>query len=133
MKKIALFIALAAVSLTSCSNDDDNNGPALNASYLEGVWVETHPDPDMHTLSFHGSTVTLTRQFSVIGEYDYEISGNTLLLSTPSSAAPASEHVAEIVNDSVMRLSNMVIVGPWDNSLPAEGTLTFQKTNIIID
>jgi hypothetical protein len=129
MKKIALFMAFAAISLTSCSNDDDNNSPTLSAAYLGGVWVETAPTADMHTLRFDGNTARLNRQFSVIGEYTYQISGNTLLLTAEGVTTP-SQHTVTIVNDSVMKLSNFVFVGPAENSLPPEDTsMTFTRLN----
>jgi hypothetical protein len=128
MKKIALFMAVAATVLASCSDDDNTTSNPLNRTYLDGVWVESAPDANKHKLAFDADSVTLTRQESIVGNYDYEISGNRLLFTLKNSTtATPTEHTVQIVNDSVMKVSNLV-VGPANGTTPAV-PVTFKKLN----
>lgn len=127
MKKIALFMAVAATVLASCSDDDNTNSNPLNQAYLDGVWAETAPDADSHTLVFDADSVTFTQEFSIIGHYNYEVSGNKLLFTpTDSTTATPTQHTVEIVNDSVMKVSNLVIT--TGDTTPV-APITFKRLN----
>ncbi|MFL9844817.1 hypothetical protein [Flavobacterium rhizosphaerae] len=106
MKKLFLFVAMAAFTLTSCSKDDDDNKTyTLNSDYLFGNWVET--DPTNYIFSFDESTATLTD----LGEpntqdYNYSTEEGKLILVTPDGQYTSTFDI-EIVDKDTLKLTSL--------------------------
>jgi len=126
MKKLFMLAAVAAFSLSSCSDDDKTNTRTVNTAFLvDGVWEEVAPDPNHRTLSFDHAKVTLSREDGISTQSAYTISGNKLIFGTPA------EHTVEVIDDLTMKVSNIYIAADTENGTPE--TVTFKKIQFSIE
>ncbi|KOS04649.1 hypothetical protein AM493_00280 [Flavobacterium akiainvivens] len=121
MKKIALFMAVAATILASCSDDDSTPTPTIEKAFFAGAWNETAPDANHRTLNFVGDSVTLAREDGLNFKDKYTLTGNSLNFG----AAPNNNHIVQVIDSVTIKLSHIYIAAPNENGTPQ--TVTFKK------
>lgn len=129
MKKIALFIAFAALSITSCSNDDNNDtNDVVTAEYLQGSWIETEATGSLHIMDFDGNTAVLTfTDDGSFNTYEFTVDGNNLFLSTPSAGYEPSPFKIEWVNENTFKLTSLYPEPAYYDYDYAPVTSTFKR------
>lgn len=103
MKKFYLFVAMATMAVTGCSDDNNDN---TNGN-LTGVWIETAPNPDAHKINFSTSFAIITKSNSSGEILDYNIDNDILYFNLPGSTSGVSAHRFQRVDASTITLSNM--------------------------
>ncbi len=124
MKKITLFIALAAFSLSSCSHDDnDARQNVITITQLDGNWTESAPQAQWRSMAFDGHTATLSRADGLAIAYHYDINGNKLVFT--SANGEQTQHTIEVVNEATIKISDILILGTAEIGNPE--TVTFGR------
>lgn len=130
MKKVFFFLAAAAFTFASCSDDDSNDvtTPVVDQAYLTGDWLEVSTDSVKYTFEFEGSNATLGRTDGLSAAGTYTVSGNKLLITGANATTP-SQHVVQKVDSITMKVGNIYLAGPAENGTPA--TVTFKKVQLL--
>ncbi|MXN89836.1 hypothetical protein GR160_01220 [Flavobacterium sp. Sd200] len=109
MKKIFLFLAFSAFTLTACSDNDPITEQTATSNALLGTWVETTPTPNARTLTFSAGTVTLQYgNTNYIDTYEYTVKDGQLHLALLNNDY-ITLHDLEVVNNTTITLGNMYV------------------------
>lgn len=126
MKKIFLFLTLAALVITSCNSDDNARNEETTATVdLAGTWLESGPNASNFTVIFTDTTVTINSELNEnTHTYNYTFENNTLHLTTPGSDIVYTHYITP-VNHGIMKMSNLYIQVASNNAIPI--LTTFEK------
>lgn len=100
MKQILLLVLLALFLVSSCSKDDNENN-------LNGIFIETSPVEGRTTLEFQENIVTVLKQGGSKDRFEYQISGEKILLTPSWDKTISTEHSFEKVNNNQIKIGNL--------------------------
>jgi hypothetical protein len=108
MKKSILLLAFLAFSLFSCSSNDDNNTPSVDASKLVGTWLLESAKLDGDAVGSSDKIRFTSNNRAFYTYFKYGDKGD------------------DITNDASYLLEGNVMTVSWDDPEPGNETDTFQ-------